>query len=252
MESTVRGYLRRASTVSKDRGGKGLIKEEWRRVINRTYKQTAKLYNNVFSKRLPLTTDILRKIKPFLDPTQHNDRALWAVLCLGVFTLARIGELLPTASSNLKMSRKDLYIRGDKGTLFLIGTKTDKERKGVELPFFRNGTDCCPIAAMNAYLTGAGLKSKSPLFVDQEGKRMTQATVVSRMRQLLDKAGLRGTDFSGISLRRGGAQTLLRLGASDKIIMAMGRWRSVCFRRYLRVAEVEMMEWQMKMAKDKK
>ena len=115
--------------------------------------------------------------------------------------------------------------------------------------FFRNKTECCPVEAMNAYLTGRKKGSPStPLFVDDKGTRMTQAGVVSRVRELLDQIGLEGREFSGISLRRGGAQTLLRLGASDKVIMGMGRWRSSCFKRYLGVEEEDVMEWQGRMA----
>ena len=79
--------------------------------------------------------------------------------------------------------------------------------------------------------------STTPLFVDDKGSKMTQTAVIARVRELLDKAGLEGKEFSGISLRRGGAQTLLRLGATDKIIMGMGRWASSCFKRYLSVEE---------------
>jgi len=117
------------------------------------------------------------------------------------------------------------------------------------MSFFKNGTGCCPVTAMSAYLTGTPtLKTDSPLFVDSKGARLTQAWVVERMRHVLDKAGLEGKDFSGISLRRGGARTILGLGASDKIIVQMGRWRSITYRRYLKVDDLEVEQWQRKMA----
>ena len=78
---------------------------------------------------------------------------------------------------------------------------------------------CCPVEAMNAYLTGKTDDSPTnPLFVDDQGKRMTQSGVVERIRSLLDQIGLDGSEFSGISLRRGGAQTLLRLGAQHVFV----------------------------------
>ena len=39
----------------------------------------------------------------------------------------------------------------------------------------------------------------------ENGSRMTQKWVVGRMREVLTQAGLKGNDFSGISLRRGGS-----------------------------------------------
>ena len=223
--STVQGYLRRASTVSKELGGPGLMKEEWNLEINRTYAAAAKAFpQGSRNKRRPLTVQILRQLKKLLDPRSHNDRALWALLCLGVFTLARIGELVPSSSSSLQVTRKAIQIRGDHGIFSLVGTKTDRERKGVQMHFFRNKTECCPVNAMNAYLTGITNSSPStPLFIDDKGRRMTQAGVVARVRELLTQIGLEGQEFSGISLRRGGAQTLLRLGATEKVIMGMGR-----------------------------
>jgi hypothetical protein len=248
--STVQGYVKRAGTVCREKGGVGLSKKEWEREINRTYKAAAKSFPQIpRNRRRPLTVQILRKIKGILDPKLPNDRALWALLCLGVFTLARIGELVPGRSSSLKVTRKAVQIRGDHGILSLVGTKTDKERKGVQMHFFKNKTECCPVEAMNAYLTGrAGSSPTAPLFVDEKGQSMTQGGVVARVRVLLRQIGLDGEEFSGISLRRGGAQTLLRLGASDKIIMGMGRWKSSCFKRYLAVEEDDILQWQGRMA----
>jgi len=99
------------------------------------------------------------------------------------------------------------------------------------------------------YLTGltAGATSQA-LFVDDKGERMTQTKVIDRVRALLNQIGLESKDFSGISLRRGGAQVLLRLGADEKVIMAMGRWKSACFRRYLTIEESDLAQWQKKMA----
>ena len=84
------------------------------------------------------------------------------MLCLGIFTLARIGELIPSPQSRLKVTRRAVSIRGDHGTLRLVGTKTDHEDKGVTMHFFRNGGDCCPVTAMNAYLTGRTADTQAP------------------------------------------------------------------------------------------
>jgi len=128
-------------------------------------------------------------------------------------------------------------------------TKTDRENKGVTLNFFRTGQKCCPVAALSAYLTGRrGGGMDSPLFTDSKGKTIRQEWVIARMRGALDRAGLEGKDFSGISLRRGGAQTLLGKGASDKVIMSLGRWRTTEYRKYLAVDSSDVSQWQAAMA----
>jgi len=218
-------------------------------LIKRTYAAAAKRILEPTCKRLPLTIEILKKLRPFIDFESNNGRAIWAILCVGIFALARIGELVPGSSSKLKVTLGSADVRSNKGAIHLIGTKTDRENKGSTLFFFRNNTECCPVTAMQAYLTGRpdGTAS-SPLFVNGRGERLTQYWVVSRLRSLLDQAGFQGRDFSGISLRRGGSQTLLKLGANDTIIMGMGRWTSSCFNRYLKVTEPDIQRWQVAMA----
>src|SRR5690349_6265803 len=91
-------------------------------------------------------------MKPFMLFERHDHRALWAVWCVGVHTLARIGELLPGESADLQVLRESLTMRVDEGSLRLVGTKTDNEHKGVTLKFCRTGGPCCPFLAMSAYL----------------------------------------------------------------------------------------------------
>lgn len=194
--------------------------------IKRTFAEACKRFGHVPpTLRLPLTTSILVRLRPCFNFTLHDHRALWAIICVGVFTLARIGELVPSSSSELKVSLANLSLRGDKGSLFLVGTKTDRERKGTTLFFFLNNSLCCPVTAMTAYLAGRQSRNRdSPLFVDAHNHSISQAWVISHLRKFLDDIGLEGKTFSGISLRRGGAQSLVRRGAND--IMGMGRWTS--------------------------
>ena len=100
-----------------------------------------------------------------------------------------------------------------------------------------------------AYLSARPTSSSTaPLFFDGFGKKLSQAWFLSRLRPLLERIGLHGKDFGGISLRKGGARTLLKLHANDKIIMGMGRWKSACFNRYLNIDEDDIEGWQSKMA----
>lgn len=246
---TVTSYLKRINTAAVEKTGHN-IKDQLNRIwIKRTFVAAARrLGHSGPSKRLPLTVDVLTKIRPEMDFSQHNDRALWAILCVGVFALARIGELIPGTGSKLQVTRGAVTVRGDKGTLSLRGTKTDREMKGVQILFFRNDSACCPVTALLAYLATHQGRNHSPLFVDNQGRKISQSWVVVRMRTLLNKIGLRGEDFSGISLRRGGAQTLVRLKANDKIVMCMGRWTSSCFNRYLTTEERDIESWQRQMA----
>ncbi len=246
---TVRKYVRNINTAAVERTGNKINSHIHPLVIKRTFRAAAKcLGYSPPQKRLPLTVDILLKLRSEFDFADHNDRTLWAILCVGVFALARIGELVPGNGSKLKVTLGAVQMVGNKGVLHLIGTKTDVERKGADLLFFRNDSKCCPFTAMRAYLAARPASTPtSPLFVDSMGNKISQTWVVQRLRGKLTQIGLEAKHFCGISLRKGGAQTLLRLRANDTIVMGMGRWTSSCFNRYLRLEERDIQQWQAKM-----
>lgn len=248
---TVYSLLKKVNTAARERTGYNLTRNLNNLIIKRTFVAgAARLGYTGSTPRLPLTLEILEKMRGYLDFTLNDDRALWAILCLGFFTLARIGELVPGASSQLKVTLGSLSMKGKKGVLFLVGSKTDRMRKGMNLVFFKNKSKCCPFIALSAYLAGRPSGHRgSPLFVDRNNKRITQAGVVKRMREILYRMGLEGKHYSGISLRRGGAQLLLKQRANDTIIMGMGRWRSSCFNRYIKCRDDEIEMWQLNMAR---
>ena len=241
---TVKSYLKRINTFAVQETGQPIHSHLNKLWIRRTFVAAAKeAQMPAACKRLPLTVEILTKLRPFVNFSRNDGRALWAILCVGVFSLARIGELVPGHSSKLKVTLRAVDIKGNRGALNLIGTKTDHEQKGSTILFFGNKSSCCPITAMQAYITGRPqTASSAPLFINSRSERLTQYWVLNSMRSLLDKAGFDGKDFSGISLRRGGAQTLLKLQANDTIIMGMGRWKSACFNRYLHVSEPDRLQ----------
>ena len=146
---TVKTYLKRINTAASERTGYPITRHLNKIWIKRTFVAAAKRigYDSP-NKRLPLTADILARLHPKLDLSRHNDRALWAILCVGVFSLARIGELVPALSSGLKVTLGAVSIKANRGALFLVGTKTDRMRKGVNLLFFKNNSKCCPVTAI--------------------------------------------------------------------------------------------------------
>lgn len=173
---TVQKYIKNINTAALERSGYHVNTHIPKLIVQRTFRAAAKRLGHVAPKaRLPLTLDILLKTKPFFNFQLHDDRTLWAILCVGIFTLARIGELVPGHGTKLKVLLGSLSMGGDKGSLLLIGTKTDHERKGIELTFFRNKSKCCPFTAMSAFLTGRPMTAGSaPLFVDSFDRKVTQ------------------------------------------------------------------------------
>ena len=108
--------MKRINTVAGEKKGYPVTQHLNKLFIKRTFAAAAKSLGHVGpKKRLPLTTDILARLKEHFDFTKHNDRALWAILCVGIFSLARIGELVPSSSSELKVTLGSVSVKGDRG-----------------------------------------------------------------------------------------------------------------------------------------
>lgn len=76
---------------------------------------------------------------------------------------------------------------------------------------------------------------QEPLFRLRDGPPLKQDTLRRRLRELLASCGVPDARRIGLhALRAGGATALHAAGMSDDSIRRRGRWRSDCYRRYLR------------------
>ena len=107
--STVTTYLKRMNTAAREKGGGPLVKPEDILWVKRTFRAAAKkLGHDPSQRRLPLTVGMLVRVRTHIALDTQDGRALWAILCVGVYTLARIGELVPGPASELKVRVADL------------------------------------------------------------------------------------------------------------------------------------------------
>jgi hypothetical protein len=194
--------------------------------------------------RLGVTVPLLLELRLTLDLELHDDRLLWATWCLGVFCLMRIGEIVGGRRG------RDLRFGSAGGRLWLSASKTDYLGKGVALHFYKNGTDACPWTAADMYVRSSAtpLDPDGPLFVKEDGSLVTREWLISQLRAAFDTLGYDGSLWNGISFRRGGAQSLALAGVSDRIIQAMGRWRSWCFKLYIGTQHEELEHASRQMA----
>lgn len=83
-----------------------------------------------------------------------------------------------------------------------------------------------------AYLTMRGNKD-GPLFLFQDGRPLSRATLKEWLRKILSEAGIPGT-FSSHSFRIGAATVAARNGVPDHLVQALGRWTSNAYLLYIR------------------
>jgi len=190
--------------------------------------------------RCPITVAVLKKMMDKIEFIHAQHRLLWAMLCTGVYGLFRSGELAPPSKKSRDFLRvRDLH-RDSKNhyRIFLAASKTDIWRVGVHIHILGNGSSTCPIRAIDAMLKDRDLSDPdAPLFSVDGVTPVTRYQLLRSMRKILSKAGLKPSNYSGHSLRKGGAQTLYEAGISDSQIMIMGRWRSACFKLYVQLTE---------------
>ena len=198
--------------------------------------------------KMPLTFDIIRDIKSFLNPLCTDDRVQRAAIATSHFLMLRASEFtvpswdLFDASRHLTVADANLHSSSD-GTEYLTlrikQSKTDQCREGVTLYTAHSGHPVCVGCAIKMTLAiqhrrGLVDPSTTPLFQLSESSPVTKAGLISFVSQLLRLIGIDRSQYSGHSFRIGGAMSASLAGLSDYEIKLIGRWDSDCYRRYIR------------------
>ncbi len=187
--------------------------------------------------RLPITTDLLARMRPVLDLRVPEDIVFFAIACVGTYGLLRSGEIFEdTELKRPGLRRRDLRVVSNSEIhIYIAQSKTDQRRKGAWVELHGNGSPSCPTSALFRYLDawGQDLRPNDLLFQFKTGKKVNKATFIKMLRYVLKELNLDPLKFSGHSFRRGGATSLAAAGVPAHIIKAMGRWKSVAYQLYI-------------------
>ena len=194
--------------------------------------------------RLPISPDILRKIKTSWEsvPPTPDAIMLWAACCLAFFGFLRAGELTvpsdtaydPKVHLNVSDIAADNPASPTVIRVSIKQSKTDPFRRGVHLFIGKTGTDLCPVNAMLRYLVVRGTQG-GPLFRFQDGRLLTRPRFVEEVWKALQQAGIDQSKYCGHSFRIGAATTAAARGMEDSVIKTLGRWRSLAYLDYVRI-----------------
>ena len=91
----------------------------------------------------------------------------------------------------------------------------------------------CPVAAILDYRVRRG-SHPGPFFIFSDGRFLTRACLVSRLKVALVTAGVGDMKYSGHNLRIGAATTVAACGVQDSLIKTLGRWESAAYMPYVR------------------
>ncbi len=183
------------------------------------------------------TTDVVRRMAAACDAGTTiglRDRAL---------TLVGFGAAL-RRSELVGLDRRDLTFTGEGVRITLRRSKGDQEGAGEVVGVVRApGSPTCPVAALEAWLSAAGIND-GPVFraVNRHGRVAASAVddraVARIVQKLAARVGLDASLYSGHSLRAGLATSAAMNGVEERRIAKQTRHRSAVVRRYIRDGEV--------------
>ena len=196
---------------------------------------------SIIRPRLPITPNILRRIKRVWASPTHGHKLLWAACLIAFFGFCRSGEItIPQKGAydpKVHLSFRDVAVdqasRPRVVSLLLRRSKTDQSGRGVKIILGRTDHDLCPVGALMEYLMVRG-SGAGPLLQWSNGDPLTKTSLVTEVRQALHSAGLPAKDYAGHSFRIGAATSAAAAGVEDSTIQALGRWRSSAYLRYIR------------------
>lgn len=201
--------------------------------------------------RMPMTPDLLRKLKGVWEREEEGQRGdgrmLWAAAALCFFAFLRSGELtVPSdtaydegAHLSFQDVAADSLVNPRSLRVRIKASKTDPFRLGVDVYVGRTECDLCPVAAVLTYMTERG-PGPGPLFMCRNGKPLTRARFVARVKQALTAAGINHANYSGHSFRSGAATTAAKQGISDSTIQMLGRWKSDAYKLYIKTPREQL------------
>src|SRR5437764_569040 len=161
-----------------------------------------------------------------------RDRALLLVGFAGAF---RRSELVALNCEDIEESELGFKVT-------IRHSKTDQEGQGQVIAIVR-GSIACPVAALRAWLTAAGVTT-GPVFCSVKkggnvGERLSAQSVADIVKAYAGRVGLDPALFAGHSMRSGFLTSAAKRGASIFKMMDQSRHRSVeTLRGYVRDAEI--------------
>lgn len=252
---TVQSYLYSLSAEIKFRGGIDILRQGFNWFVHSTMKHYLRSKGTAPIKyRRPLTVDLLNKLLSTLDLSDYNTRVYATMIAVGVFCLLRIGEICSTLSKGVpKFIRNcDLVFKSGWIEFTLWNTKTDIERRGVKKWIVKTSAKFCPYELMYRLRVIKLRQGKPdmPFFTLRNGKPVTKYLLIKFLREKMSLIfkDVDPREWSGISLRKGGATSALRAGISGEIIQKMGNWKSDVYKRYIDHNLVDISLAQQRMA----
>ncbi|XP_066298120.1 integrase/recombinase xerD homolog [Branchiostoma lanceolatum] len=243
--NSIVNYLNIVRVLHQEAGLANPLHDNW--LLQTTLRGIRRIHGDCVTQKLPITPDILRAMYLQLDFTQAKHVVFWAACLVGFFSFFRKSNLLPKTAKTFDpvkhLCRKDFRFFEWGAVITVRWSKTIQFReRTLQIPIPRvNGSPLCPTAALEkAFALTHAANRDGPAFVlpQETGTRyvpLTHQPFVTLLRHLLHLCGYPKTQYSGHSLRRGGATWASDCGIPAELIKLQGDWKSNAYQRYTTV-----------------
>lgn len=166
---------------------------------------------------------------------RYDDLLFLTILSCAFYACHRIGELVWKNDKRLQdwrkvVKRSSLKFSGSRASYHLPYHKADRFYQGTDILFLPQAV-ANPIALLERYVSRRDQihGAKTALFLSEDGFVPTRSWFDGHFFKSLSRK-----EFGGHSPRAGGATFLARLGVSEDVIQAIGRWSSEAWKIYIR------------------
>lgn len=230
--------------------------------LKQTLRGISRVHGEPPTQKLPITFDILKSMRPFINVSLHDDLVCWAAMVTAHFFFLRCGEFTvsrPNAFSPAShLTVADLQLKtSSEGhqyvALRLKTSKTDQFRRGHILYAGHSSHLICPVCIASQLLALYNESNtpadSTPLFALDDGSALSRPVLLKFVSQRLRLLGFDPLAYGGHSFRVGGATSAASAGLNDYEIKTLGRWSSDCYRRYIRTPISSILQLSSKIAK---
>ena len=211
--------------------------------VKLTQKGLEKSMLHIPRRKAPLTPAILLQFYRHLNVCDSAHLAVWCALLVGFFSFFRTANLVPQSfdkfSSHHTLSRGSITFASSGALLTVTRTKTRQAGDTalvVPVPRIR-GSPLCPTTALQLLLDSVAVPTSFPLFTyttaSHQHDCITASSLNNSIKHLASLVSLDPQDYSGHSLRRGGATFAFQCGIPSELIKVQGDWRSDAYMLYL-------------------
>ena len=194
--------------------------------------------------RLPMTTDILLRIRGLLNLMDSKHASFWAVCLVSFFGFFRKSHLLPSSVSDFSpltfLTRSDFSFSGSSILIKVRWSKTIQfGQRTVTIPLVASSSSLCPVWAVSrAFSLTPHTRPNDQAFCWRDSSRVTcriftYKEFMHSLQFFLTRLGLNSSQYSSHFFRRGGASLALEAGVPLDTIAVMGDWKSDAVYLYL-------------------